>query len=59
MMRNKIMKNMKNGDLLHTLTNLDEELNNAVAGFKCGFWLGCAVGVAGAAVFTWAWIVFW
>ena len=53
------MKNMKNGDLLHTLTNLDEELNNAVAGFKCGFWLGCAVGVAGAAVFTWAWIVFW
>ena len=31
------MKNMKNGDLLHTLTNLDEELNNAVDRMRCGY----------------------
>jgi len=54
MMRNKIMKNMKNGDLLHTLTNLDEELNNAVAGFKCGFWIGCAAGIVVSGVIIWA-----
>ena len=47
------MNNIKNGDLLHTLTDLDEELNNAWAGFKCGFWVGFAIGAAVAGAITW------
>jgi len=47
------MNNLKNGDLLHTLDELDAELNNAIVGFKCGFWLGFTAGAAMAGVITW------
>jgi len=52
--RNKIMHNLKDGDLMQTLTDLDTELNNAWSGFKCGFLCGFVIGAVVSGVITWA-----